>query len=388
MKDANGWTGGQWSLVRVTLALGAGAIVLSYLGAPMLHPRTSTAGMAVLAFASVFVVLVTVYVALGIGRTGGALLLAGLLGVALAGALPPYAWGVLTDRDRSSPPTPTLIAVALVVHGVLFAILIPPEPYGSWAARRRADPAGGWAMPRPWHLFAAVSWLAYVASLATTLSSTFGLRRIAWGEQWPDRTYTALLIALIPLYWFARTVRPYVWLLTVAFLVAGCWWPGWWLILGFGALPALLAFDPGWIRPRHAGTTDTLFYDGGCGLCHTSVRFILAEDRSGSAFTFAPIGGAAWHEAFPDERAAPTQTLVVRTARGETLSRSTGALYIARRLGGFWRVFGTLGIAIPRPLRDGTYNLIARVRHRLFRAPSEACPLVPPEMRARFDLRP
>jgi len=39
---------------------------------------------------------------------------------------------------------------------------------------------------------------------------------------------------------------------------------------------------------------------------------------------------------------------------------------------------------VPRFLRDGVYDGIARVRHKLFAKPSEACPLMPEELRRRF----
>ena len=42
------------------------------------------------------------------------------------------------------------------------------------------------------------------------------------------------------------------------------------------------------------GTQDIVFYDGGCALCHHSVRFLVARDRDGSRFRFAPIGGACF----------------------------------------------------------------------------------------------
>jgi predicted DCC family thiol-disulfide oxidoreductase YuxK len=40
---------------------------------------------------------------------------------------------------------------------------------------------------------------------------------------------------------------------------------------------------------------------------------------------------------------------------------------------------------VPKSLRDSVYDLIASVRHRLFRAPAEACPIAPRELQARFD---
>jgi len=40
---------------------------------------------------------------------------------------------------------------------------------------------------------------------------------------------------------------------------------------------------------------------------------------------------------------------------------------------------------VPRGIRDRAYDGIARVRYRLFRKPTDACPVTPPELRARFE---
>jgi predicted DCC family thiol-disulfide oxidoreductase YuxK len=40
---------------------------------------------------------------------------------------------------------------------------------------------------------------------------------------------------------------------------------------------------------------------------------------------------------------------------------------------------------IPRPVRDAAYDLIARFRYRIFGTRDEMCPIVPAELRTRFD---
>ena len=56
--------------------------------------------------------------------------------------------------------------------------------------------------------------------------------------------------------------------------------------------------------------------------------------------------------------------------------------FIGICIGGLWLVFLPLTL-IPRSLRDAAYNLLARVRYRLF-GRFDTCPLPPPEVRARF----
>ena len=78
-------------------------------------------------------------------------------------------------------------------------------------------------------------------------------------------------------------------------------------------------------------------------------------------------------------------SLVVRTDDGRLLTRSAAVLHMLERLGGFWRVLAALAVPFPRPWLDRTYDAIARIRHRLFAKPQDACPVAPREIRARFD---
>lgn len=130
---------------------------------------------------------------------------------------------------------------------------------------------------------------------------------------------------------------------------------------------------------------ELLFYDGGCGLCHRAVRFVLWADPEGRAFRFAPLGGGTFEALVTaPERERLPDSLVVRTAAGALLTRSTGALHALRRLGGGWRVLAAVLGLVPRPIRDAGYDFIAGVRFRLFAKPADACPFVPPPLRDRF----
>lgn len=130
---------------------------------------------------------------------------------------------------------------------------------------------------------------------------------------------------------------------------------------------------------------EVLFYDGGCGLCHRAVRFVLRADREGRAFRFAPLGGRTFDERVPPAvRAGLPDSIVVRTAEGALLTRSAAAIHVLRRLGGGWRWAAGLLAAVPRGVRDAGYDFVARIRFRLFARPDDACPVVPPALRGRF----
>ena len=129
-----------------------------------------------------------------------------------------------------------------------------------------------------------------------------------------------------------------------------------------------------------------VFYDGHCGLCHGAVKFLLARDRDGSHFRFAPLQGETLPRLVPPEaRAVLPDSGVVLTAGGALLTRSTGVIALLVELGGGWRAFAAALRIVPRPIRDAGYDLVARVRKRLVAAPAGVCPMIPPALRARFD---
>jgi predicted DCC family thiol-disulfide oxidoreductase YuxK len=131
---------------------------------------------------------------------------------------------------------------------------------------------------------------------------------------------------------------------------------------------------------------DRLFYDGGCGLCHRAVRFVLWADAEGRAFRFAPLGGESFRKLVSEaQRAALPDSLVVSTQAGLLLVRYAAVLHILRRLGGGWRALALLGRLVPSRLGDWAYDRVARIRGRLFSRPADACPVTPPALRKRFD---
>lgn len=131
--------------------------------------------------------------------------------------------------------------------------------------------------------------------------------------------------------------------------------------------------------------TDLVFYDGTCGLCHGFVRFLLAEDPAGTRFRFAPLGGKEFAKALGggDTSALP-DSVVVRTADGEVLIRSRAVIHVLERLGGIWRATAIVARVFPVRLLDAAYDAIARIRHRIFARPKQACPILPPSLRSRF----
>jgi predicted DCC family thiol-disulfide oxidoreductase YuxK len=141
-----------------------------------------------------------------------------------------------------------------------------------------------------------------------------------------------------------------------------------------------------YIMPHEAPATEIIFYDGHCGLCHRWVRFVLAADPGGSLFRFAPLQGETFQAQVAESaRAGLPDSVVVHNVHGELLVRSAAVVHILRRLGGGWAAVAAVIRLIPRRLRDGVYDWIARIRHRWFARPAGICPVIPAELRKRFD---
>ena len=125
-----------------------------------------------------------------------------------------------------------------------------------------------------------------------------------------------------------------------------------------------------------------LLYDGVCGLCDSSVQFILRFDRK-RRMRFATLQGEVGQAAFAQFPALRTVDSVILLRPGGVAVRSTAVLEVARYLGGFWRLLAAPGWLLPRALRDRVYDFIARHRYRVF-GKLDACRLPTPDERARF----
>jgi predicted DCC family thiol-disulfide oxidoreductase YuxK len=125
-----------------------------------------------------------------------------------------------------------------------------------------------------------------------------------------------------------------------------------------------------------------VIFDGTCAFCEGSVKFIARRDPNGYfRFGASQVGKGAEllaEHGLTDEAARS----IVLIEDGRAYVRSTASLRIARRLRWPWSLLGVL-LVVPRPVRDGVYGVVSRIRHRLA-GTSNACEIPPPEIRARL----
>lgn len=127
-------------------------------------------------------------------------------------------------------------------------------------------------------------------------------------------------------------------------------------------------------------------FDGLCNFCSGSVQAALRLDREGTV-RFVPLQspfGQAIAQRYGLDLENPESFLFFD--RGRPLRASDAVLALARRLGPPANAAALFG-AVPRPLRDAAYGLVARNRYRLM-GKRKACMVPTPEQRARFILEP
>lgn len=125
---------------------------------------------------------------------------------------------------------------------------------------------------------------------------------------------------------------------------------------------------------------DVILFDGVCVFCSRWVRFVVARDPA-ARFRFTPIQspyGARLARALGIDADDPDTNAVIHG--GVAHFKSDGALTVLSCLPG-WRWVRLL-FAIPKPLRDAVYDMVAKNRYRIF-GKFDACIVPDAGMKAR-----
>lgn len=125
------------------------------------------------------------------------------------------------------------------------------------------------------------------------------------------------------------------------------------------------------------------FVDGTCGFCSAGARLIARLDRSGD-IRIATVQSALGRAVLPRHGLDPDDPMSwLYLADGRALTGADGVIALGRRLGGWPRAGAALLAALPRPLRDALYRVLARHRYALM-GRADLCALPDPDLRRRL----
>ena len=125
-----------------------------------------------------------------------------------------------------------------------------------------------------------------------------------------------------------------------------------------------------------------ILFDGVCNFCNSAVNFTLKRNTKAN-IRFAPMQSDAglkllqqYHLPVDDMQS------FVFIENGVAYKQSTAGLKVCRHLNGLWPLCYGL-IIVPKFIRDGIYNWIAKNRYKWFGV-QQSCMIPTPEVSARF----
>jgi predicted DCC family thiol-disulfide oxidoreductase YuxK len=129
-------------------------------------------------------------------------------------------------------------------------------------------------------------------------------------------------------------------------------------------------------------THSIILFDGVCNLCNGAVNFVIKRDP-GNVFKFTPLQEKQG-VLLLKKHAIDAQELdsIVLVENKKVYTKSSAALRIARKMSNLWPLFFVL-LIIPRFIRDGVYDFIAKNRYKWF-GKKEQCMIPTPGLREKF----
>jgi predicted DCC family thiol-disulfide oxidoreductase YuxK len=125
-----------------------------------------------------------------------------------------------------------------------------------------------------------------------------------------------------------------------------------------------------------------ILFDGVCGLCNSSVNYIIDHDYK-NKFVFAALQSDIAKKLLePHNISNEALNSIILIHEGKVYQKSDAVLIIVKRLKGISRLL-LLGYIVPRFLRNILYDFVAKRRYRWF-GKYDACRMPTPEMKAKF----
>ena len=122
---------------------------------------------------------------------------------------------------------------------------------------------------------------------------------------------------------------------------------------------------------------NVIYYDGGCGLCHLAVRFILRVD-SKSKFYFSPLSNL-------DNNLKYIDSIILKRGN-EVFYEGQAIIMIFENIDNNWKYLAEVLKLIPTNLLNTAYRWVSRNRAKVSVKKVSSCPIVPNSYQKRFIL--
>ena len=126
-----------------------------------------------------------------------------------------------------------------------------------------------------------------------------------------------------------------------------------------------------------------ILFDGICNLCNGAIQFVIKRDTK-DTFRYATIQSNIGQKLLTERNidSAKIDSIILIEPSVAYYIKSDAALKIGRSFGGGYALLSIFSW-IPRVLRDGVYDLIAKNRYRWF-GKKATCMIPTPELQSKF----
>lgn len=125
-----------------------------------------------------------------------------------------------------------------------------------------------------------------------------------------------------------------------------------------------------------------VLFDGVCNLCNSVVQLVIKYDQK-KRFRFASLQSPFGQQVLQQFNLPATEfNSFLLLENGRLYTKSTAALRMAKKMGGWWALLYGFMI-VPPFIRNGVYNWVARNRYKWY-GKQETCWLPTPDLKMRF----
>ena len=124
-----------------------------------------------------------------------------------------------------------------------------------------------------------------------------------------------------------------------------------------------------------------VLFDGNCGLCNRSVRFVLKHEKNNELY-FSALQSELGKQYLKQFDLENKTNSIVFIKNGKAFIKSGGALRLTKYLKGLWPLLYCF-IIVPKFIRDAVYDYIAKNRIKWY-GTADYCEMMTPDLKKDF----